>query len=520
AGMEFQSALRLDEVQTRVDDELVLRYQFAYEQSETTGRTRLESVQVCGADGACKPETRFQYANSRRGFEHVATKITASTSRLASYMLADFNGDGLDDLLSPDTNPTLSTPDNPITEWNLARNQGNAFGASKVAFTQTWSVVQDPSGPADPTQMQPELGTAIDYDQDGRMDVLVHDVYGRKNNHIVLLSKADGTFDELPTGIERPFPLGSAPKQLRGAGGSVHLADVDGDGVGDLIQCEDHGDTPAENPSQAVWTAHLWRPGGFEATGTNIEELAGIGCAVELRTVDVNRNGKVDLILPGMFNIGGTPSTQTKTYSALERNGDGTWKAWDTKLPIPSSPGRVSFADVNADGLPDVITSGASDGRLRTWMNTGGHFADKPADSLKWDGLFPQDTYFHLATPLDWDGDGRTDLLMPMSEPPELPKWYVLRATSGSDGFTFERIDAEIPFEAQLGDAVTLADPRGPRIGDVNGDGAADVVLFLGNELQIFHNQASNPDLLVSYSDGFTEHDPDDSDFIPNVSFT
>ncbi len=139
AGMAFQSALRLDEVQTRSGDDLVRRYEFGYEQSEMTGRTRLVSARECGADGACKPENRFQYAETRTGFEHIATTIAAPMSRLASYMLGDFNGDGLDDLLTPDTT-AFSTPTNPITEWRIARNQGNGFAAPKVAFSQEWSL--------------------------------------------------------------------------------------------------------------------------------------------------------------------------------------------------------------------------------------------------------------------------------------------------------------------------------------------------------------------------------------------
>jgi RHS repeat-associated protein len=520
SGMAFQSSLRLDEVQTRVDDDLVRRYEFGYEQSETTGRTRLVSAQECGADGACKPETRFQYAKSTTGFEHIATTIAAPMSRLASYMLGDFNGDGLDDLLSPDTT-ALSTPSNPLTEWRVARNQGNGFAAPKVAFSQEWSFVQEAQGPADPSQIQPELGTAFDYNQDGRMDVLLHDVYGSKNNHIVLLSKADGTFEELDTQLQRPFPLGPTPKQLRGAGGSVHLADIDGDNVGDLISCEDHGDSVAGDPSQSAWTVHLWRPGGFEANGAPIEPLAGFSCAVELRTVDINRNGKVNLVLPGMIKIGGVPAVQATTYSSLERNDDGTWRAWDTNLRIPPSPGRTLFADVNGDGLPDAVTSGDPSGRMWTWMNTGKGFAEKPMESLEWDALLAQTTYFDLATPLDWDGDGRTDILLPMMDAisPDIPRWVILRATNGAGKFSFERIESGIPFEAQLGEAVTLADPRGPRVGDVNGDGAADVVLFVGNELQVFQNRASDPDVLVSFSDGLNEHDPEDPSFIPNVSF-
>ncbi len=516
-GMEFQNALRLDEVQTRVEGELVRRYEFAYEQGETTGRTRLVSAQECGADGECKPETRFQYAKALTGFDRVATNLLAPMSRLSSPMLADFNGDGLDDLLLPDTT-ALSTPLNPITEWRIAKNQGQTFAPPSIAFTQFWAPILDPEGMADPAQIQPELGTAIDFDQDGRMDVLLHDVYGRQGNHIVLRSKPDGTFEEINTQIKRPFPIGPAPKQLRSAGGSVHLADVDGNGVADLIQCEDHGDSAAGNPSQPEWTLRVWTSGGYVTNHSTIDPLAGIGCDIDLRTVDVNRDGKVDLVLPGMVRVGGTPSLQTTTYSALEFV-NWSWHACDTNLHIPPSPGRVIFADVNADGLPDAITNGISDRRLRTWMNEDGHFAANAVDSLDWDGLFPQDAYFHLATPLDFDGDGRTDLLIPMSEPPELPKWYILRATNGAN--TFERIDAGIPFEAQLGEnGVNLADPRGPRIGDVNGDGAPDVVLFIGNELQIFQNRASNPDVLVSFSDGLNEHEPEDSGFVPNVSFS
>lgn len=32
-------------------------------------------------------------------------------------------------------------------------------------------MVANPSGPSDPTTLQPELGTPIDYNQDGRMEI-------------------------------------------------------------------------------------------------------------------------------------------------------------------------------------------------------------------------------------------------------------------------------------------------------------------------------------------------------------
>src|SRR5262249_49950370 len=154
---------------------------------------------------------------------------------------ADIDHDGRDDLILPDTDKALSTPANPITNWLVAPNRGPSaspayFSAPALALTEDWPMVASPSGPADPTQIQPELGTAIDYDDDGRADVFVHDVWDASPNWIVLLAQPDHTFEQHDTGIRKPFPLGVTPKvpALTSRGGSVHLADVSGDGKIDL----------------------------------------------------------------------------------------------------------------------------------------------------------------------------------------------------------------------------------------------------------------------------------------------
>src|SRR5262249_2667789 len=78
--------------------------------------------------------------------------------------------------------------------------------------------------------------------------------------------------------------------------------------------------------------------------------------------------------------------------------------------------------------------------------------------------------------------------------------------------------DPHLPFEAALGDAITLADPHAPRVGDVNGDGANDVVLPLGGFFNIFENLAADQDVLVAVADGMNAHDQGDPGFWASVS--
>jgi len=179
-GMALQSSLRLDEIQmVGPGEELVRRYAFQYELSPTTSRTLLTQVEECASD-ICKPPTRFQYRSDEAGFKERETSISAPTADRASPMLFDMDGDGLDDLVLPDTHPALSTPGNPITQWLVAHNDGASaspayFGSTKLAFSQEGIFVADPTGPADPTLIQPELGSVLDYDGDGKRDILLHD---------------------------------------------------------------------------------------------------------------------------------------------------------------------------------------------------------------------------------------------------------------------------------------------------------------------------------------------------------
>jgi hypothetical protein len=176
-GMALQSSLELDEIDMLGPKQaLVRKYAFTYGLGPTTKRTLLTQVEECAGDGVCMPPTRFQYSTSTAGLKPITTTILAPTSTLASPMLLDVDGDGLDDLVLPDTDKSLSTPTNPITDWLVAHNRGASasppyISSTALSFSESWPMVANASGPADATMIQPELGTAIDYNADGRMEI-------------------------------------------------------------------------------------------------------------------------------------------------------------------------------------------------------------------------------------------------------------------------------------------------------------------------------------------------------------
>ncbi|MFT3765275.1 MAG: FG-GAP-like repeat-containing protein [Minicystis sp.] len=539
-GTAVKSSLRLSSIETFGPGHARVReYRLGHGFGPGTGRMLLTDVRECAADHTCKPPTRFWYSGRRPGFASVETAIRVPYAAKASPMLLDATGDGLDDIVVPDLvdgNDPASTglvgADGVVsTYWNLAASRGAGaqavFGPAAPA-RRSDSLVEDL--PADTTRIQPELGTALDYDQDGRADIFLHDVHANDETWFVLLARPDRTFERHDTGIARPLlphvqasnAQGATYSQipdLRGKNGSVHIADVDGDGMPDFVQCENASPT-AMGAADYRWALHRWTPDvpGWAPAGEEIDRLHGYPCDTELYTVDVDADGRIDLVVPGAHRVGNQLSFHA-THAALSWDGDGAWESVETGLP---SSTLLLFADVNGDGLPDAIVSDQAH-QLVTFFNTGRGFA-APVSSLPSPVAGGADRFFRLAEPIDYNGDGRRDLLIPM--PPgvlpngstSVPSWVVLQATGSVSGPTFTIVDPHVPFEPSLGaEGIAIADPRGPRVGDVNGDGAQDVVIALGGHYTAFESLAADQDLLTMVADGLNDREIDTPGFVPNV---
>ncbi|APR85499.1 Rhs family protein [Minicystis rosea] len=558
AGMELHHSKLLSSARMFGPDGTEVRsYLFNYTAFAGTFRPLLEQVWEC-AWGACKPPTKFTWSSHDQGA--LTRKVTRAeappdpTSELGFYsqkshwLLTDVTGDGLDDIVVSERLPHHANDDSTtwFDSWTLSSNIGEdpIFSSSqKVSYIELASY---PSlGPNDKADALPWWGVPFDYDMDGRKDFLLDTANAVVPTWQVLHAKPSGGFEVLDTGIARAFPDVWGPGNWFGA----LLADVNGDGAADLIECDNPWlDAPDFNEPDSVqhqqdayrWTVRFWTPAGFEATTHPILPLDGRSCSLAtfggnslIKIADLNADGKLDLIVPERgFWVGepGLPACGDHcTYQMLSYVSGDTWSISETNLPLqPSSGlGTIVFPDVNGDGLPDAVQMGFDDDHPRTFMNTGRGFA-APVQSLSVPPL-PQgerlDWFGHLAQLIDYNGDGAVDILMPMwfhcaNPQDDAACWVVLQANYKDTG-TFHIVDTHIPFAPDLtyfDQAVTNHGPyRAIQVSDVDGDGRHDIVVPENGTFSVYKNDGPQ-DLLLAVTDGMNPLDSTDAGFEPTVT--
>jgi RHS repeat-associated protein len=511
---------------------LVREYRFAYKTGVGTGRTVLRNIKECVAEDTCKPRTTFDWYGGSPGFERIPTPIEVPQSQLVAPMMLDVTGDGLDDLVVP-TVPwnAASHSEAPTTDWTITPNRGLSpnsgewfFQSPVVAYSEDHNdSANDPILQQLPDlKVQPDYGTPIDYNDDGLMDILVHNVHGTAlgfpNTWGVLLATPQHKLELHDTGIPRPKHLIDGTFRLNNKDASAHLADVNGDGIADLLQCE--RDESFGGADAFLWTLRLWTPAGpgFETTPHAVPALNYFHCAWEMRPVDIDADGKVDLILPDL-----APNQAIALDNRIALSYDEASDTWATEKigTLGSLQAPLLFADVNGDGLPDVVRIDVLAGQPVTILNTGdshGHRFGDAVRSVK--DYLPGDItgLWGLATVLDYNGDGRQDVLVPMIEGDGLPSWILLQSTGATGEGTFTVVEQVLPFDAELGEqGATLSNRLGPRITDVDGDGAPDVLLPIGKTFTIFRSVGSQQDLLLSVHDGLNAHDPGEPGDVPTL---
>jgi hypothetical protein len=302
-----------------------------------------------------------------------------------SSVVGDFNGDG-----RPDVAELLNAADSAI-----AILLGNGDGTFQTSFMHTTF------GTVGGGLFLSRSIVAGDFNGDGKTDLAVlfwntADTTCPAGGFVgILLGNGDGTFSVLPaTACVGTNPL------------SLTVADFNGDGRLDLAIANNCGFDAQEGcPSPGTVSILLGNGDGTFAAASTLVAGPSDAEPQAIAAGDFNRDGNVDLAITNC--LGGCPFGQV---TILLGNGDGSFTPTPSSPATGSVPISIAAADLNNDGILDLIVanacrSGCLSGSITVLMGNGdGTFAALPALVLD---SRPQG----LAVG-DFNGDGKLDVIV------------------------------------------------------------------------------------------------------------
>ncbi len=385
------------------------QYQLAYALSPTTGLTRLTTITECAATTSnCLKPTSIAYQDGTSGVVTTGTTAVASASAAANASKADFNGDGRTDILYSDG-----------TVWRVAFSTGSGFGAGVSTGIASSTAVS--------------VGRFVSTHQDG------------------LLYASGSTWNY--TGYNGSAFTASSTGAPWMA--STVITDYNGDGLQDLMWY-----TVVTNGSTKTATLFL-RPnttGGaatvptFAASATTSMVFSGLSsggglaivnsskCPIE-RQCDLNGDSRADLQLVVANPQGCGPSGCSSTYTGYDLLG-GTALANSTPQQLTTYFG-LRFND---DRCTDTIQTGTTTLRVSSCGDAAVSNITLPAAPV---------------AVMDWDGDGRTDLLV---------------NSGGFIGVYRSRGSTTTPFDSLVTTTIPYSSNCSYYAADVDGDGLDELV--------------------------------------------
>ncbi len=287
-----------------------------------------------------------------------------------------------------------------------------------------------------------------DFDKDGHLDVVF--VAEDDQNHEFYLGRGDGTFE-------------NATERLpaRSEANGLDVGDVNKDGLPDIVV----GNT-GTGAHTFLWLNDPGRPGYFkDYTTTGLPGKGSQNQSVKL--ADLNGDGVPDLV----------EGNEVPPNRLFFNDGKGNFKEQPSglDLPVPLHTREVLVFDANGDRQPDILfanltsNGGATekDPTARLLINDGkGKFRDETAKRI------PKHEFStYAATILDYDRDGDPDIILSALKIPPFQPMQMQAMQNDGKGY-FKLVTNEVIPASAVGRSWGIA------VGDVNADGKPD--LFVG----------------------------------------
>lgn len=435
--------------------QLVRDYQLSYDTGRA-GVSRLIMVKECPGSGPCLPPTTFGWWNSSAAPTLAATSVTWPSGALNAQgapLFGDFNGDGRTDLLMQDETYQPPASDG-VSKLYLAHANGSGI------MVETWTAPTgaSPNGwhrydaPADPNVNQLYTG---DFNADGRTDIArVHLDKTAGTNYVATLyvyhSNGSAMVQAGTSLLLGTIPVTDANTEM------FKFGDVDGDGRTDLIFGTYVGNATAAG--QITSYTYRGEVGGSTYSG------------------DFDGDGRVDLLV----------RTSGTTWDIRFSDGNAfTLVGQFSDAGYPTSTATPAIADVNGDGLDDVILISESSHTARAYLSKGdGHVAQAWTAT----GVYTTNVGKRLYIG-DWNSDGRADIAYHNSAGTSLLFYVTTTANQ------LALLDTKSWENPPTGTSHLFS-------GDWNGDGIADLWRRQAATNNVYLTSSTGQDLVDKVTDG------------------
>jgi len=543
SGVAYRMSRRVQSVRmwgpSPVKQAKLWQYDFDYDTSVATKRSRLVSVKRTGALGTALWAKQFQWSDASAAPDFSEATLTRAEPGIPRILLpADVNGDGADDLLyhvggEQDYNQPLHV---------LVSQTGSQ---SIQPLAQEHLLDRNP----DPFRVDLASSYAVDFNSDGRTGLFA--AIGRPAGYQAgpcawawwhwdgasFIPQGDVTCD---AGVDSEIDLTGYSHQ------EYHFGDLDGDGLTDTLYAIDpNGNAPSEvegaqgpeDGYRPVWAVQL-------SSGAQLVTTISAQCGA--RITDLDGDGRAELVTTQGDDPDGPQNfhcTNTRAAIGTDAAGVPVVRMSNTSsIPLSGST-NARYGDFNGDGLEDfvalpedVITDTGvvhgDDKDSLVFFNTGhGFYASGkpfhiPVDVPQDNPNTPDDNYLRYLDKgvriADVNRDGRADIAVfhnapqpgiaflisqgdgsftPMEVP--LPSAgtrldTMLSPTLYVSGFNPDKGAATVASEASQ----TPADGwKLSQFGDFNGDGFIDVVRIAQGQLELRQQMPILADRIIGVYD-------------------